>query len=146
MPYITADDVEKTTGEGWIENDQSGIISTIIDIADLKVKALVQKAGLSAPTSSDILKVASLEFVKAELVRRGRFTGSIAKAGANPDTYDSVNRAIKLHTDMALSFVEAYISSASTSVYPSDTAGQARGDLTGTNFKLDQSTISGFED
>jgi len=145
MTYCTVSTISKITGENWVNNDESGIITELISVAFNQVKALVLRSGLTPPTSDETLSSAEIQFVMAGLIRRGRFTGRRAKAGSNPDTYDSINRAIKMHTDMAKEFVQAYIDgTGSGAVHASDTAGQPRADLTGENFKLDQSTTSGF--
>ncbi len=142
MAYCSVAEVSASTGEGWLNDDSSGIITSIITIADLKVKAWIKKAGLTPPTSDDICKVASIELCKADLIRRGRFTGSIAKVGANPDTYDSINRAIKFYYDSAKDLVDAYIASAQTNVQSSDVNGQIRSDYVFDDLKLHQGDIA----
>lgn len=143
MAYCTVAEVSAETGEGWLNDDSSGIITSIIAIADLKVKTWIKAAGLTPPTTDDICKVASIELCKADLIRRGRFTGSIAKAGANPDTYDSINKAIKFHYDSAKNLVDAYIASESI-VGTDDVEGQIRADSVANDLKFHQGSMPTF--
>jgi hypothetical protein len=144
MSYSTAESIGKLTGEAWLKDEDSGIISEMIDIAFNDVKAGVKRAGLTPPISDDTLKVAEINLVIAELIRRGRFTKSLAIAGLSLDTYDNINKAIDLHRKIAKEKISEYVYYVSE-VAPSDTGGQSRVDLTGTQFKLDQGTVSGFE-
>jgi hypothetical protein len=131
---------------GDIYNDTvTGISTSILTSAFNRVKARVKAAGLTPPAIDDSLAEAELLFAKADLLWKGRMMGDIPTGpGGAMSTYDNINKSRAALITEAEKLIDQYISSVSTDVMPSDTAGQTRADVTGSQFKLDQSDISGF--
>lgn len=147
MSYTTVAIVAKLTGHPHGSGDAGGIIQQAIDSADLLINARIYAAGLTPPVSSNILKGASELIAKAFIRDRRREDGSLPVGQYGSfDTYDSTNKSIKLHIDLAYAIVDEYIKYASTSVAPSSTTGVSRSDYVFNDFKLDQSEVTGFVD
>lgn len=138
MTYSALADITLLTGEGWLDDSNSGIITKMIDIAFLDVKSSVASAGLTAPDADDVLKVAEINYVIAELIRRGWLRQSLGVK----DNYDNINKAVKHHRDIGFDKITGYITANRTAVEASDTDGQDRVDLYGTQFSLHQGDLS----
>ena len=120
------------------------VLTEIVTNAFNMVKSRVKAAGLTPPTSDDILAVAENFYIKAESVWKGRMMGDLPAGNGSISTYDNVNKSYALFIKMGDEKVDEYIKYASTKVHAYDMDGVTRADSTGDNFKLDQSDISGF--
>ncbi len=144
MAYSSLAEVSKLVGWRDGSADAGGILAQCIASANLIVKAKVKAAGLTPPTGADdTLNIAEQFHARANLRMRERMDGSLPGI-QNPDTNDATNKAIKSDQDFANEKINEYIRYTQSNVEPYDTDGQARADATGTNFKLDQSSLGGF--
>ncbi len=126
--------------------DAAGKTAQAIATADLRIKSRIKAAGLTPPTSDDILKGASQVMARGILRRTKREEGSLPgqSQGGNPDTYDATNRAVDFDIKFGLEMVDEYIKYAQTNVQPYDTDGQPRADGLAGNMKLDQNAMPTF--
>ena len=70
--YCSSDELTNLTGTSLSVT----VKNAIIDQADREIKARLARAGMSAPTSDDTLKAASLNISKIGVITRDRLTGA----------------------------------------------------------------------
>ena len=138
MSYSALADISLLTGENWLDDANSGIITKMIDVAFLDVKASVAAVGLTPPSSDDVLKVAEVNYVIAELIRRGWMRKSLNVR----DNYDNINKAIQFHRNLGMAKIVEYINATQSAIDANDADGQPRVDLYGTQFSLHQGAQS----
>ncbi len=144
MVYSTvANSGKLTTGVDKYVDASSGIATAIQTTAFNMVKARIKAAGLTPPSSDDILAVAEDFYATALKYQRERMTGSLPTgSGAGIASNDNVNNSFKINTALGDKYVEEYIKYASTDTQPSDVNGQIRSDAVFKNLKLNQNDIA----
>lgn len=112
MALCSVTEVAKESGYHHGLTDSGGIIAQAIAHAELQIKAELSQYGVSMPSSSDVLKPASLNLSVVQIVRRGWHEGSrpIQATGARNLT-DSQIEALKQEAQKA---IKAYIRENST--------------------------------
>lgn len=93
--------------------DTGGKITQAISHAELQIKAELSKYGISMPSSSDVLKPASLNLSKIELVRSRWQDGSAPKQATGVGNIS--NAQIDALNQEAQKAIEAYIRENGTS-------------------------------
>lgn len=113
MALVTVAEVAKESGYHHGSTDSGGIIAQAIAHAELQIKAELSKYGMGMPSSSDVLKPASLNLSVVQIIRRGWHEGSrpVQATGAKNLT-DSQIEAMKQEAQKA---IEAYIRENGTS-------------------------------
>lgn len=113
MSLITTTELARETGFRDGASDAGGILAQAIAHAELQIKAELSKYGIGMPSSSDVLKPASLNLSVVQIVRRGWHEGSrpVQATGAKNLT-DSQIGAMKQEAQKA---IEAYIRENGTS-------------------------------
>lgn len=87
--------------------DLGGKITQAIIHAELQIKAELSKYGISIPASSDVLKPASLNLSKVEIIRSRWIDGSASKGATGiGNITDTQIEALKQEAQKA---IEAYI-------------------------------------
>lgn len=142
MAYSTIAEVQPLSVYKDGTGDAGGKITQAIATADLLIKAKIKGAGLTPPSSDDVLKGASQILARGILRRMKREEGSLPVGAGSPDTYDATNKAVDFDHRIAMEMVAEYIKYASEDVQPSDVNGQIRSDYQFKNLKLNQNDIA----
>jgi len=143
LAYTTIAEVQKIAVYKDGTSDGSGKTAQAIATADLAIKARIKAAGLTPPTSDDILNVASQFLARSILRRTKREEGSMPISMG--DSYDATNRAVDADVKFAYEKVDEYIRYTIAQDANMSTDGQTRADAVGTQFKLDQGNLGSFE-
>ncbi len=147
MVYSSTGNTHKLGGGDRYTESSSEVTTAIQAQAFNMVKARIKAAGLTPPTSDDILTTAEEFYAIALMYQKGRLMGDLPTgAGASIATYDNVNKAIKMNMDFGNGMVDDYIKSVQIDVQPNDIDGQSRSDYVFKDFKLNQSDIGEFVD
>ncbi len=142
MSYSTPASAHKLNHGDIYNNTSTGITTEVVTNAFNMVKARIKAAGLTPPSSDDILAVAENFYIKAELLWKGRMMGDLpAGTGGSISTYDNINKSYRMFMDMGNQKVDEYIASSATNIQPSDTTGVSRSDYVFKDFKLNQNSI-----
>jgi len=107
MAYCTSTELTALTGTSLSSSVQDSIIAQ----ADREIKAKLSLAGVSAPTSDDTLKSASLNLSIAGVLIRQMNDGTKPaqfKVG-DISVSDNIQKAIEQHTNKAWDLVDMYI-------------------------------------
>lgn len=145
MTYTTVAEVQKISVYKDGTTDAGGKIAQAIALAELRIKSRIKKAGLTPPSVDDTLNGAEQLEARGILRRMKREEGSLPIGTGSPDTYDATNKAVDFDDKVAMQMVDEYIQYTTASALPYDTDGTTREDAVGTQFKLDQNSIGGFE-
>ncbi len=107
MSLLIASELAKHTGAGKYKDDESGILSQIIESSELEITAELSRHSMSMPASSDVLKAASLKLSMANLILREWFDAS-RPTGLNSAEYIGSQQVQQLKAD-ARQIIDHYV-------------------------------------